>query len=57
MIYSNNVTKTFFSILNDTTIDANFKYKWNEELGMNIQEQNWEICFKIVQNNDIIWLQ
>ena len=36
-------------------------YKRNEELGMNIQEKNWElifkICLKTVQDNDIIWLQ
>ena len=32
IIHSKNVTKTFYSILNNTTIDAKFKYRWNEEL-------------------------
>ena len=32
IIYSKNVTKTFYSILYDTSIDAKSKYKWNEEL-------------------------
>ena len=58
IIQSKNVTKTFYSILDDTTIDAKFKYRWNEELGINIQEKNWElifqICFKTVEDNDII---
>ena len=38
-----------------------FKTKWNEVLGIEIEKYTWEqfltVCFKIVQENELIWFQ
>ena len=48
IIHSKNVTKTFYNILNDATIDLKFKHKWIKDLELNIQEKTWEFVFHII---------
>ena len=54
-------SKHFYKLLNKTCADMSFKTAWNNELNINIDEDTWQkafkICFKLIQDNGLIWFQ
>ena len=57
----NQGSKHFYKLLNKTFADMSFKNSWNNELNINIDEDTWQktfkICIKLIQDNNLIWLQ
>ena len=61
IVFNKSGAKPFYNILNEATCDMKFKTKWNEDLGIEIEKYTWEhfftVCFKTVQENELIWFQ
>ena len=61
IVFNKSGAKPFYNILNGATCDMKFKTKWNEDLGIEIEKYTWEqfftVCFKTVQENELIWFQ
>ena len=57
----NQGSKHFYKLLNKTCPEMSFKNAWNNELNINIDEDIWQkafkICFKLIQDNNLIWFQ
>ena len=54
-------SKHFYKLLNKACAKMSFKNAWNNDLNINIDEDTWQnvfkICFKLIQDNNLIWFQ
>ena len=61
IVNSHTKSKDFYKLINTRYPEIGIKHKWNEDLNLSIQPNDWKkifkICFKTVKDNYLIWFQ